>query len=932
MRKACMTIIFSLLILASAGFAEPSVVNGVLDLRGQNLDQPLSMRGEWGFQWQNQGPVVPIGVPGSWYQEKRYNFDLFGYGSYHLQVLVDEPLQQMAVSLPEIWSASRIVLDGEERAVFGRPGPTRESYQPGTGMGFFVFTPKAKSFDLTIEVANYDIFLSGISLMPTIGRATVMIQDRDRMLALDLVVVGALFIIGIYHLCLFALRTEDPSTFWFAIVCFFVMIYTGAIGSEAMITVWHSISYDWRLRALNFSWMMATHAFIWFAYYLFQPYFKKRMALIAAGIATTHHIMALTTPPIIFVNGSLAFQFVIVPVLGYTCWVAWKSRHLGKEGSRIFLGGILVLVLAVINDMLSIHRTINTPIIGGFGVLAFVVVQSYLLAHRFSSAFVRVKSSEREIRHLSENLQDMNENLEKTVEDKTRDIRSIMEHIPIGIFIMSGNTGIIARDHSRQLTQIFSKDGLEGMEGAELLFAQSHLSEDEKSQAVSAIYASLNELEMNFDVNIRFFPLELRRRDADGFLRIFDLTWDKIVNVHGMTEKILVTIRDITELKGLQDKAMVHQEELEIIGEILNIPPNRFNRFIRNAQDLLAENEKFLRAAELGSYDAEVLKLLFINIHTIKGAARSLYFRKMTDTLHAIEQEYAQLKKAGHWDLSALLQDQLTLTLLMERYDRIAREKLGRAASDRLRVDFSLDEVQLHYQQLQSLMGDGIPEGRRASLEAMASRLLERLHTPVSSIMKEICSVLPGLARDLQKENPMVHIQDNGILATPQVEDLLHQTFIHILRNSLDHGIESSDERRQSNKMATPSVSVHFHWQDDFVTLSYWDDGRGLDLSRLRAIAAKNKLLEDSQLLEPQTLADLLFTANLSTARSVTDISGRGVGMGAIRQYVEQNGGRIYLRLGNPGSSSFVPFRLEMQLPSRFFAQSLPVNRVQAAS
>jgi HPt (histidine-containing phosphotransfer) domain-containing protein len=499
--------------------------------------------------------------------------------------------------------------------------------------------------------------------------------------------------------------------------------------------------------------------------------------------------------------------------------------------------------------------------------------------------------------------------------------------------MMSGPEGVIARDYSQHLTQIFLQDKLEGLEAARLLLDPSQLTADEKSQALSAIQASLNEEEINFDLNCAALPLHIERGRSDGLPQLFDLTWNKIVNEAGVTEKILVTIRDVTELKGLQRKALVHQEELGIIGEILNVTPAKFHRFMQNAFDLLGDNERLLRQLESGARDADLLKIIFINLHTLKGAARSLYLKAMTDLLHELEQYYAGLNNHQAADLKRMREDQHQLQQMVERYDRIARDKLGRLPSDGQRVDFTLDDVQAHVDALaQLLQSESIPQETRAQVRDLNARFVGRVHTPVRSMIHDIASVLPALARDLQKDRPEVDLQDAGLLVPPQTEGLLHRVFVHLLRNSMDHGIELPEERRRKQKNLVPTLFIHFEVQTDKIVIRYWDDGRGLNLQRLREAALRNQLLSDDEARIPQRLADLLLRSQLSTAQAVTDVSGRGVGMGAIRQYVEQAGGRVNLRLQTEASSGFVPFQIELELPSRLFIRAGLENSLLDAS
>jgi two-component system chemotaxis sensor kinase CheA len=96
------------------------------------------------------------------------------------------------------------------------------------------------------------------------------------------------------------------------------------------------------------------------------------------------------------------------------------------------------------------------------------------------------------------------------------------------------------------------------------------------------------------------------------------------------------------------------------------------------------------------------------------------------------------------------------------------------------------------------------------------------------------------------------------------------------------------------------------------------DDGRGLALKKLKEKAIAAGLLDASKAASASDIAELIFHSGMSTADSVTDISGRGVGMDAIRQFVEKAGGKIEIRLGQGAKddADFVPFSLCIKLPA----------------
>jgi chemotaxis protein histidine kinase CheA len=165
---------------------------------------------------------------------------------------------------------------------------------------------------------------------------------------------------------------------------------------------------------------------------------------------------------------------------------------------------------------------------------------------------------------------------------------------------------------------------------------------------------------------------------------------------------------------------------------------------------------------------------------------------------------------------------------------------------------------------------------------------------------------------------------------TKRGEDLLRRVFVHILRNSMDHGIERPDVRKGKGKLEAGLITITMEKHSDFVVLRYQDDGRGLDIEAIRSRARSQNLSEYHDQLSLQDAAELIFCSGLSTATKVGDISGRGVGMDAVRKYLRKEHGDIELQLIDPRSvtGGFYPFLFVMRLPLDLFAsaEAIPVE------
>jgi HPt (histidine-containing phosphotransfer) domain-containing protein/PAS domain-containing protein len=558
------------------------------------------------------------------------------------------------------------------------------------------------------------------------------------------------------------------------------------------------------------------------------------------------------------------------------------------------------------------------------GSLLEVILLSLALADKIKTEQVQYQ---KKIEVLNAELEDHIANVEAEVEEKTRDIRSIMEHIPLGIFMIKPDFKI-HKDYSRHLQDLFQRSDLETCQASELIFSDSLISSDQIGQAESCLQASMGEDPVNFEFNGHTLPQELRRPGTDGTEQILDLTWNPISGKAGKVEKILVTLRDVTDIRKLQARSQGQQEELEFISEILNVPIQRFLRFIRSCQDLLQENSKLLRAQRPEKKNFDILKLLFINMHTIKGSARSLYLKKMTQVFHDIEQYYAQLQKnqSAAWDLKKMEAELGDAQAVVDLYERIAREKLGRSTNETQHVEFHMAQIEMVYRELaQSVQGKELPDDVRAGVGQALSLFHSKIFKSAQDVLDDLCGCLPVLARDLRKEIPRVDFQVDGFLLSDRAEELLRHTFVHLLRNTMDHGIEETLERIEAGKSAQGILRVHMERRGDFLILSYADDGRGLDIKRLRDIGLARGLLHPTEAEDVQAIASLIFHSGLSTANHLTDISGRGVGMDAVRRFVMQARGEIdVLVLPDPGSlNGFQAFQLVMKLPFDLFEQAI---------
>ena len=183
---------------------------------------------------------------------------------------------------------------------------------------------------------------------------------------------------------------------------------------------------------------------------------------------------------------------------------------------------------------------------------------------------------------------------------------------------------------------------------------------------------------------------------------------------------------------------------------------------------------------------------------------------------------------------------------------------------------------------------------------------------PIRGTFEKFRRLVHDLARDLGK-NVELTIEGADTELDKTVIDQLGDPLMHLIRNSMDHGIESPDLRKARNKNSTATIHLSARHSGGSVLIGVSDDGAGIDAEAVRSRAVEKGLVAaTAQLSETETFA-LIFEPGFSTAKQVTDVSGRGVGMDVVRQSVESLHGSIDVA-SESGSGTSVTLRLPLTL------------------
>ncbi|WP_200841107.1 chemotaxis protein CheA, partial [Geminicoccus flavidas] len=209
-----------------------------------------------------------------------------------------------------------------------------------------------------------------------------------------------------------------------------------------------------------------------------------------------------------------------------------------------------------------------------------------------------------------------------------------------------------------------------------------------------------------------------------------------------------------------------------------------------------------------------------------------------------------------------------------------------------------------------------------ASRHAAIDRLVGRLHravigvrlVPMTPLLRRFPRLVRKTAASLGKEVEL-SVEGDEVEVDKSVLDGLFEPLTHLLRNALDHGVEPAEQRRRAGKPACASLRLAARQAGDHVVIEVADDGRGIDPATIRRVAAERQVMGSEALhaLRDDAVLDLVFRPGFSTASAVTDVSGRGVGMDAVRTAIGRLGGKVALA-SRPGLGTTVRLTLPVNL------------------
>jgi len=364
-------------------------------------------------------------------------------------------------------------------------------------------------------------------------------------------------------------------------------------------------------------------------------------------------------------------------------------------------------------------------------------------------------------------------------------------------------------------------------------------------------------------------------------------------------------------------------------------------------QEFIAETRETLEALsgeivawEAHPEDSARLDAIFRFVHTVKGSCGFLDLPRLGRLSHAAEDVLAQVRVGERTPDRALVNsvlavvdrigelveaiesgasleasgDELLIAALAEGTQEMAQASgpsapRAAARSVRLNVDLldrmmsGMSDMVLARNELARRLRQGdIDPAIEAALERLSMTVGEMRDTVTRTRMQKIdalFSALPRMVRDTAAglgKSVMLHIDGSDVELDREMIEVMRDPLVHIIRNSIDHGIEAPHQRRGAGKRENGRLSVSARQSGNQIIIEIADDGRGIDTEKLIAkLVAGGRDEQQLRRLSRRAQLALVFEPGLSSKDEVTEVSGRGVGMDVVRAAIEQIGGRVEL-------------------------------------
>jgi len=580
-------------------------------------------------------------------------------------------------------------------------------------------------------------------------------------------------------------------------------------------------------------------------------------------------------------------------ILGYKPW-KWAI------GTGVYLSDINEVIL---NKRKKLEEKNKEQIISIFIVCFLVSIILFIVSIVFSNIIKnKFEQYKKNVERKNQALKELNRTLEIKVEKRTdslsqqtKKVTDLLNNSAQG-FLSFDTNFLIDEEYSLECEYLLEKN-LKDKDITGFLF-QDKL--DEIAFFKETIIDALNEdKELSSSLILSLLPNDMiiNKRAILIHYKILE------------SNKIMMILTNITDKKRLQTKLKKEQNILKMIVTIVS-DSVQFYETKENFELFCQNILLYINSSDIVHNNVNTLHPM---IHTYKGLFAQLYMKETVKSLHHVESKIMELanKSKDNYALKELIESSKLVSCMNDDLE-IVIQTLGQKFLDENKK-IKVDEELINHLEQRVLSISSLNKEQKLEHK----EILDGLNKIKNKSLKHQLSIYPKLCQQLclslNKSIYSFEITGDKELYISNNHKSFINSLVHVFRNCCDHGIETSEKRLALNKNEVGQIECSFEEVNNILTISITDDGQGMDIDGIKSIIIKNNLRtkEDVEMMSTDEIVNYIFNINFTTTNSITQVSGRGVGLATVKTELEKLDGSIQIQTEKNKGSVFI-FRLPL--------------------
>ncbi len=718
------------------------------------------------------------------------------------------------------------------------------------------------------------------------------------------------FIIGFVALLMYFINRGNPSTLYFAL--FSLLISLNLLLSLNSLHLFFDVS------SLELYWKdpLRGGMICLFALYFIPiliPAFARVVRITGAAMLIAGLLIPIANLTIPETMGKFSSDILIVKELGFSLLCAFcltiiglSLRRRSNSDALWFISGFtLFLLINMIGYPLRVYME-SDPGRGLFGynplefihLMRLCLDNSLLLSTIFFAVILFKNYAEvyRTIQNNNLKLSNWNQTLESKVRERTRSIQNLLDYAGQG-FLTFDKQLAIQEEYSIECRRLFQRE-IADARYVDLLYPDNEAEQNLHEEMLDTIF---QEDDLQREVCLSLLP---RETEVSGKRVSLQYKW--IPDLEAASGKVMVILTDISERRKLEDQVARERHVLNMVVWVIKHYRD-FKEMVEEYQTFARQGKHELMNLQISTKDkwAEISRI----VHTFKGNFAQIDFMYTMERLHELESQLVEWKmrvddSTSDTVVSSLLEEWLNTFDLLGWLDEdlhVLRDILGEG------FDIGQETVTIELERLRHLEQQVYTILPSLEAKAIVSELKKLQYRPLKELLSMYPEYTAKLASRTGKEIYPIEISGGELLVNPETYIDFTRTLIHVFRNMIDHGIEAPEYRAGVGKDRLGTILCEVSHDEQEMRILLSNDGREMDLSEIGIHAVAKGICTQAEFdaMSDDQQCLIIFHEGFTTHNTVSELSGRGIGLFAVRTALENLNGKMYVESGAEKGTSF---------------------------